>query len=185
MTGANTAGGPIGVTNFCAHLNYDGSANEIANSGGNSVCRKITVLGSDLIVGEAHAKVGHATWKDPQPATIPRGVALNLEMALCNKGNQVLSATQQLKTRILLSKDKVASADDHVIHSGTGQGGYSKFEVMGTYPSGCGQLFGTEKATLPTSHATGAHFLIFDVNHDGAYVEPPQNNAVVKPVTVL
>ncbi len=173
---------PKAAAKICVSVNPDMKILE-TNFANNVACRDFTVLGPDLSIAQTVTKVGAAKYYDAQPTAISRGAALNVEMGLCNVGNQTLTNLVNLKTRILLSKDNLPSADDYEIHKGTGVG-FPEFKPMGTYPYNCGSLFNGKTATLPMSLAAGVYFLIFDVNHDKAYLEPQEFNALVHTVTV-
>jgi len=86
---------------------------------------------------------------------------------------------------MLLSKDKIPSADDHVIWK-TSKFEFSALGGLNKYGKpGCGMpAFNTPKHTLPMTMTPGMYYLLMDVNHDGKHVEPMANNLVVKTLTV-
>ncbi len=168
----------VGASYVCVHLNHDGAVDEIA-LGNNQVCGKINIFGYDLYVDLALTKLGGPAGS-PQVTALTRGTPLAMQMRICNKGNQTIYNPGNLKTRILLSSDDKVSADDTVVFKESGLFGYSQIDAVAPLAGpGCVNMFTTKKLTLPLTLPTGKFFLLFDVNHDQAYLDPDGNNAAI------
>mgnify|MGYP006928180156 CR=1 FL=1 len=174
----------IGVRYICGDMNHDKSI--VETSYANKACRKIAVTGMDMFVDAAKSKYGAPSWKVGQPTVIQRGVDLTVEYVYCNQGNVALNAKANgLSARMLLSKDKIPSADDHVIWQTT-QFGFNQLNGLNAYgqPSCGAAAYNSPKHKLPLTMAAGTYYLLMDVNADKKYPEPMANNLVVKTLTV-
>ncbi len=174
----------VGPTYLCADMNHDKSLLETAYN--NKLCRKIAVTGVDLFVDPNKTKFGATSWKNPQPSVLKRNVDYLVEYIFCNQGNVTLNGKAKgLRQRMVLSKDKVISADDFVIWK-TDLFQFSSLGGLNQYgkPSCASSANQSPKVKIPTTVAAGTYYLLFDVNADERYPEPMANNLVVKSVTV-
>ncbi|MCO4762966.1 MAG: hypothetical protein KC502_15730, partial [Myxococcales bacterium] len=167
----------LGLHYLCIELNHDKKMSELTYHP--KVCRKVNVMGIDLI--NYPPMTGLKTAKSN--TVLPRGQPLYLDYSVCNNGNMQMTGGKAMQSRVLLSKDKNPSADDHLVWSGP----YWKDALAngGTKWGGCSGLVAQSfKATLPTSLSPGPMYVIYQVNYDGKFLEPSGNNLTVRAVTI-
>ena len=164
---------------LCLEVNQDDSVYE-ANKGNNIGCTPIKITGGDLSVSEKDSSL---------PAQLTAGGNATFRFVIQNSGTAIANVKGKNIGRLLLSKDNKVSQDDVVL--------WERTEDQWTSYSGANQ-FGPVKyqfspdatkpdipLAVPGNLVGGSYYLIEEINADGALPEPPANNTLAKPVTVI